>query len=109
EGEGGAGAPPPPPGGPPSQIPLDLKGAIEAHYNPDALGGEPGYRAQPPYRGAPPPETTGPNQPAGFGMQEPNGPQGNLELPQPPPARPGPTPPVPATAQLNLPLRRQAR
>ncbi len=69
----------------------DLAAAIRAHYE----------GAQPPEQ--PPPV---PN-----GMQEPNGPQGNLDLRggEMNPPRPGPTPPIPAPAQLNLPLRTRAR
>ena len=112
EGEGGAGepqptAPPPPPAG---QIPLDLQGAIQAHYDPNALRGEAGYRAQPPYQGAPPSEEQAPVNPRGepaaqAAVQEQLPLRGGMN----PSERPGPTPPVPAPAQLNLPLRRQAR
>ena len=68
EGEGGAGGePPPPPAPPPGQIPLDLQHAIQAHYDPDALRGEAGFREQPPYQGAPAPE---PQPPAGVNPAE---------------------------------------
>lgn len=65
----------------------------------------------PPYQGAPAPETTGPRQPAGFGMQEANGPQGNLDLRggQMNPPRPGPTPPANVPGQMNLPFEQRQR
>jgi hypothetical protein len=57
EGEGGAKTPQPyEPVTPPGQVPMDLQGAIEAHYAPDALKGEANYQAQPPHRGAGPPD-----------------------------------------------------
>jgi len=99
------------PGQPPGQAEMDLQlpqgvapdqaMAIQARHN---FGEAP----ETPYQGAPAPETTGPNQPAGYGMFEPNGPQGNLDLRggQMNAPRPGPTPPANAAGQqLNLPLR----
>ena len=62
------------------------------------------------YQGAPPPETTGPNQPPGWGMQEPNGPQGNLDLRggQMNPPRPGPEAGLAnVPSQLNLPFEQR--
>jgi Large polyvalent protein associated domain 39 len=95
------------------QLPLgpaqDMAAAIRSHYDRGA-GGDVGHwgAEDQGYRGASPPEPV-PQVPNG--MQEANGPQGNLDLRggQMNPPRPGPTPPVPAPAQLNLPLRRRAR
>ena len=108
EGEGGnTGAQPYNPVVQPGQIPLDLHGALEAHYNPDALKGEANYREQPPYRGAPPPDE-GPPGPGPGGspadqalVQEQLPLRGGMN----PAERPGPTPP--AIAQnLETPLQR---
>jgi len=116
EGEtlGAANEPTPPPQGHQNELPFgprqDVAQAIRAHYD----QGDVAHWGEPPqpsgYRGAPPPEP-GPQEPPWANQAAIAQRQEQLPLQggQMNPPRPGPSPPVPAPAQLNLPLRRQAR
>jgi hypothetical protein len=106
EGEGGnTGRLPPPPAGPAQHeldfpVHPDLQAAVNAHFDETNLG----YRGQPPVTENATP-MTGADPFAREALQEQLPLRGGMN----PSERPGPTPPVPATAQLNLPLERQAR
>jgi hypothetical protein len=90
----------------PQGVAPDQAMAIQARHESAHWGEAPAGSG---YRGAPPPEEPPPPPPNG--MQEPNGPQGNLDLRggQMNPPRPPPGPPANVPGQYNLPFQERLR